>query len=710
MLFDWDLAAWAHRVFWISFMSPRVFGRSEHHANRKIADSNSRLCHRPRFGGTAFGAFHPLAPALRALGSPLLPSVMPAHWVLAAWANRRELQENLQQAGTQLDLLRESAEEAQLAVHAAILAAENARTTLEEAEAAQQRLHEQLSSLPLVFDPEVVAALPVEMIQAIFRELAFEHDPLWAELHKGRYNRMRAAVPWRLAAVCRKWRRVAFDMPELWTYIAIPTVTQGNPAPELGEKLVTRMKVLLERSVTRPLDILVVCDDSKCHLKDLGWFQAVLNTVAQCASRWRRMHLTLPVDVGEWDLVFLRQPTPLLEEISVSVCTDNVVPWTERYPAYLTSCPSLRTLWMSAVFTPPQSPLNLLSCAHLAVDGGCRSRLWPALCQMQMLERLSIEFSPAETAPPMQTPPTPHLRLGMLQCLELYGFFTQVETWTTALEMPRLRKLVLGAPSIGEINRLSTFFSVACAGIVDFQLNSYGNSLVISGAAPGMSRFRAFAQLERVTFSDCIFPADVLNQLNQPVSQPIWPRLQSLTFDRPDPGSWVKNFYPDLCGFVGFRVLTRHHNNGGHAPLKVSVTGIDLEGRDADAGFEPWHRVLGYTLGPQNCHFTTSTGETLSAAAAVDTDSEESEDEASFTESDSDGSRKESDTGELESDPIETDDSDDDSEAEQSLIVSGPNWDDDQSDDSDYVFSDETDSENDSESEDDTGSDDAASP
>ncbi|EJD51041.1 hypothetical protein AURDEDRAFT_160184 [Auricularia subglabra TFB-10046 SS5] len=572
-------------------------------------------------------------------------------------------------------------------------------------------LHEDLSAPQPVLDPGIVAILPVEMLQAIFRELAFEHDPLWVELQTGQYNRMRAIVPWRLVAVCRRWRHVALGMPEIWTYVAIPAVSLANPPPGSGQNLVARVRIVLERSSARPLDVLLVCDDDQSRLKDAEWLQEVLHAVAQCASRWRRVHLVLPTDVNERDLAFLRQPTPLLEEVSVAVCCDSVVSWDERDPGYLPFCPSLRTMWMAAVVTPPKSPLNLLSCAHLAIDESCSGHgLWDALCQMQMLERLSVEFWWSAPRTMRGGTPTLHLRLGRLHVLELSGFFSLVEIWTPALEMPRLRRLVICAPSMTQINRLETFIPVACAGIVDFHLGSYGdNSLEINDFSQRLVPFSAFAQLESVTFCGCLISRDALGQLNRPISRPIWPRLKSIVVDRPAPGMWFDNFILDLWQFVGIRVPTRHYNNGGHAPLAVSITGINMESFDADFDVGSRLRVLEYVLGPQDSHFTTSTGETISTVA--DSDRAESEYEGSLTDSD------ESDGGELESGSVGTGDDDSassdsldggESDSERVLIVRGPSWDSDQPDDSDYVLSDECNSGHEWENDSDIG--DAASP
>ncbi|KAK0480653.1 hypothetical protein IW261DRAFT_1131717 [Armillaria novae-zelandiae] len=98
-------------------------------------------------------------------------------------------------------------------------------------------------------------------------------------------------VPWSLTQVCRRWKTIVNDMPQLWTDVRVNLDRIGGA----GNASLNHAKYLLQQQLRRsePLPISVSMDASTFAIFQLG--TPLLSTIQSSSSRWRSLALYLPV-------------------------------------------------------------------------------------------------------------------------------------------------------------------------------------------------------------------------------------------------------------------------------------------------------------------------------------------------------------------------------------------------------------------------------
>jgi len=155
------------------------------------------------------------------------------------------------------------------------------------------------------------------------------------------YNQGRSRAPFRLAAVCRRWRRVAISTSILWTYIAV-----HKPGSAVA---LSRISLLASRSRQAPVDIVLPF----LHTKPASFNEAdnvsnwnnLMKIVAGMSYRWYCVEWTSFSTLEDLVLEALRGPTPLLVALSLEPYGRGKLKVSAQGLDYfLPHAPSLKTL------------------------------------------------------------------------------------------------------------------------------------------------------------------------------------------------------------------------------------------------------------------------------------------------------------------------------------------------------------------------------
>ncbi|EJD36631.1 hypothetical protein AURDEDRAFT_174313 [Auricularia subglabra TFB-10046 SS5] len=267
----------------------------------------------------------------------------------------------------------------------------------------------------------------------------------------------RAIIPFHLAAVSRRWRRVALDTAELWTWISFGTHPHGGLA-----KYALYIQTLLSRSRYAALDIFIdvyssVRDDSSAAA------DTVCNTIAGAASRWRflRLRMPPPSDVA-FISALLSCRAPELEALVVG----HSGPHTRWFPsrrqrmgelALTLTSRKLRVIELSDLTLDAvvlESAATLRALVSLSLDN-VRLRgadiLWHMLDSARNLGTLCLVniVCVGSDHTLWRPPPSARLRLPHLVQLEISCYNTEtaelavLAQWAAHLEVPRLESLDL---------------------------------------------------------------------------------------------------------------------------------------------------------------------------------------------------------------------------------------------------------------------------
>jgi len=212
---------------------------------------------------------------------------------------------------------------------------------------AQQR-HDVASTscdkLLALFLHEFFVAIPDDILVLIFQEViaTYEH---W-ECGFMMYELERSCAPFRLAAVCRRWWRVAITTSVLWIYIAI------NDQRPMASAL-SRTHLLASRSRQAPVDIVLSSSFSHqaqyVEIDDADAQNNLLEIVVGMSHRWHRVEWTSYSAADYSGFEALRGPTPLLVTLYIEPCgeKDMEAPTPELHD-FLPHAPNLTTLRMAS--------------------------------------------------------------------------------------------------------------------------------------------------------------------------------------------------------------------------------------------------------------------------------------------------------------------------------------------------------------------------
>ncbi|KAL0580809.1 hypothetical protein V5O48_001185 [Marasmius crinis-equi] len=257
-----------------------------------------------------------------------------------------------------------------------------------------------------------ICRLPVEVLANIFMDCNTD-IPTFVD-----GNRAKGIVTlFRLARVCRHWRTVALDTPELWSR---PDYSSGTPLA----------RIMLSRSKDAPLVV-----DAEFGSGTRGVVFETLKHIARTTV----LHITATDDrAGLQQLVHeLVQPAPFLHTLGLGL--DQVRAWDALLsPSELhlphtflgNHAPRLRNLLLRWCCIPLDSPLlrNLtrLSLISPSLPSSSATHFLEGLREMSHLEVLEVrnpfrETPPATTAPPIRAFTMPALRYLRLDEVDSSG-------------------------------------------------------------------------------------------------------------------------------------------------------------------------------------------------------------------------------------------------------------------------------------------------
>lgn len=179
------------------------------------------------------------------------------------------------------------------------------------------RISEAISERQRLLSP--IRRLPAEILSHIFLQTI--EFPIKATQTGARrlWWKFRSAhnAPWSIAVVSRRWRQVALDFPQLWSYVNIlirdKTFTEGayGFAQRIGEHML--------RSEKHKLSVCIANDPYRATSEELPL--ALATIICSIANRIRDLHLFLPSSKFA-DLPSLQLSLPQLERLSL-LCTDG---------------------------------------------------------------------------------------------------------------------------------------------------------------------------------------------------------------------------------------------------------------------------------------------------------------------------------------------------------------------------------------------------
>ncbi|EJD36633.1 hypothetical protein AURDEDRAFT_129955 [Auricularia subglabra TFB-10046 SS5] len=303
--------------------------------------------------------------------------------------------------------------------------------------------------------------LPDEMLREIFLQtlgtpptaLLGDIDAQWKERRTLEDNAFRATLPFQLATVSRRWRRVALNTGELWAWISLGAHPHG--------KLILRPEYLREmllRSKNARLDIFI---DVYPSIRDawLASAHAVCAAVIGAAARWRFLCVNIPPGSTTASVAaLLACKAPVLEGLVVGdggPCNRwfHRERWMPDLPqtdvALLAlSSPKMRhielaNLILDAWLIDPPPTLSALVYLSLDTVRLRRDALWHLLSSAGNLETLCLATIDSADDGAWNPAPASRLRLARLTQLELCGCGEPnvLSQWAAHLDLPHLAYL-----------------------------------------------------------------------------------------------------------------------------------------------------------------------------------------------------------------------------------------------------------------------------
>ncbi|KZV92627.1 hypothetical protein EXIGLDRAFT_836324 [Exidia glandulosa HHB12029] len=367
-------------------------------------------------------------------------------------------EEELELLGRRTSALRADLSNARLALARAQHVVDSVAQDLEAVESRTAESRRRMEDLRTQLSPDVMATIPDELLRMIFFALSsIMADDLRCDNGDGvgYYDQERAALPFRVSAVCRRWRAVAMDAPSLWgSYLALHSDLESDKQCRAAEEY---LHCVLSRSLSAPLDIAVMWDD----IDDETWsalsptLRRIWGAIGLHAKRWRIVDIYLPEPaVSPECLEIFRRTTPLLEHLAVvmnGTATGN--PWRDDIPTFLPHCPKLRSLRTDlchVVWCPPHQPVPVTFLMLSSVDMPSRA-LWGVLVSCPALATLKIGVVSTD----FTWRPSGKLYLSELRDLELIDNSDKAfASWAHSIEFPSLTSLKLSGINLEPLSLL----------------------------------------------------------------------------------------------------------------------------------------------------------------------------------------------------------------------------------------------------------------
>jgi len=408
---------------------------------------------------------------------------------------------------------------------------------------------------------------PNDVLLIIFEAVIETHD-YWS-VGNMEYDRARAAAPFHLAAVCKRWRRLAVSTSTLWTYFGLPTL--GNIKGHLH-----RVRLLAQRSQQAPVDVVARWSDAhQVDAKIVSRSVVIASTIASLAERMRRVEWHSGVPAQNVALDELQGPTPLLTHLSVKpapsnerVIVDGYLPfaprlqhlnWARENYGWNFSAPCYTSLAVLNLWSSP--PLRCVTDLLRIVRGGLR--------ELRLATTLS-GTSPSD--------PIPHLEFPQLRILSLWDW-----SWASYLQTPTLEQLAISKSSTTVGGPSNYPSDILCPFSTTTHLMLYDQKYSAADLEP-------FARLNNVTkltigLPDWIEESFQGGQLSETFfadalacDSPLWPRLKHLRVE-----SELMDDLPvntgDLLAFLRTRIVQAATNNMDNAVARIDT--VELEYYDA---------------------------------------------------------------------------------------------------------------------------------
>ena len=335
----------------------------------------------------------------------------------------------------------------------------------------------------------------------------------------------RALVPFRLGAVCRRWREITVTESTLWNYIAVPTldnITYGSRAARLLEYI----QLALIRSRSVPIDIVFgFLEDA-----DRDHYSLLIAALERARSRWRILAATFSGFGAAASLLgALHHSTPMLRTLQLAyqvsrhassvMAHDSLVENENTLP----DATQLQHLVLANVVisVPMSTRLHTYWLSRWLLAG---SSFWPTLSAMPNLRSLTIWTDYVLEG----TQPGQPIMLEHLHTLQLmFGADHLGHALCGCLKMPNLSTLVQRA---GDLRYTAPLFRQYADSLRTLHLQN--RVLITDDGVDALLQLRA---VHSVGFTLCPVPRLLFECLvwRHGTASVLWPRLEVLMLDGP---------------------------------------------------------------------------------------------------------------------------------------------------------------------------------
>ncbi|KZV96376.1 hypothetical protein EXIGLDRAFT_733302 [Exidia glandulosa HHB12029] len=416
--------------------------------------------------------------------------------------------------------------ECQLAEDALALAAakvEHLKAEVRLLEQRQSAATEQLARSRAASLRIAASNLPDDVLRCIFTCCAALPDAQWTQLGHGSFNRERTTLPFSLAAVCTRWRRVALDYGGLWTYISLPSIFASEGAARRRSCHHGRIERLLSRSQLFPLDVLLnlgVVDFNSPN--ESKWIRSIFASISYHSDRWRRVEIDFPHACGRDIAGAFKGPLPMLKQLLLlGPYSEAWVNMDDENSYFLPHAPMLEALDLCRTgfdISPVHGGFPSLHSITVTNDMSAESLrrlLELSRTTLQVLD-MNVQFN--EASPLSLT--LPNLRTLVLH-LEL--FFVTAQR-TVNLNAPRLSALTLRSADIMFDDALSVLLEHVSATVTSLTLYE-------DVCMDFIDTFARLRNLSHIVFGTRDYGCQVDDQFFVALSKQVptvWPRLQSI--------------------------------------------------------------------------------------------------------------------------------------------------------------------------------------
>ncbi|KAH7099478.1 hypothetical protein BKA62DRAFT_307443 [Auriculariales sp. MPI-PUGE-AT-0066] len=295
--------------------------------------------------------------------------------------------------------------------------------------------------------------LPTEIYQDVFSHLGgFRQRPSFTGDASHLIQDL-PRVPILLGSVCKQWRDLVLQTPELWSFICAHEYQSSDEY----------FSIYLERSREHALDVWITQDGVTNQEEETSDFFKWLHLLQQGSHRWRRIRVDFVAEqrLDRSEFGALSKPLPLLEELILipGHLRDNLISREadENDHRYLMHCPRLFTYVNHTAGIVPSTSLPTLQYLSLSIRGlADEVPLWATLAMTPALTELSIYFSRWRNDNTTESPPEP-ISLPVLRKLGIYGK-PRDRDWDEYLRVPALHTLGLSIEPLDSNSRLCRDF------------------------------------------------------------------------------------------------------------------------------------------------------------------------------------------------------------------------------------------------------------